>query len=374
MKSGVSEVIEQRGRRVITGSRGDEWEVECEVLPGLEGFLARELRRRLAGRVQGIVDSGRASLRFRFRGPLADLLTLRTAQAAFLVLEFAGQRPTALLGDQSLRRLLAAIEVVRGLHPPDAFAGFRFSAAGRDSPTFRRLAEALAEQTGLRHEPEGGELLIRVRPGGQGGWQALVRLSPRPLSTRHWRVRNLPGALNATIAAAMVELTQPRPQDRFLNLMCGSGTLIVERLLRCPAAEAVGCDDSEQALAAAQANLGAAGLGGRARLLLANATRTGLPASRFDAICVDPPYGNLVGSHRQNLLLYPALLREAARLAVPGAALIVVTHELRLLESCLRESPDWELERSVRVFQGGQRPALYLLRRGDDHPRPSPPL
>jgi tRNA (guanine6-N2)-methyltransferase len=365
-------VIETRGRHAIRGSQEEEWEVECEVLPGLEGFLARELRHRLAGRVYGIADSGRASLRFTFRGPLADLLSLRIAQAAFLVLEFAGHRPTTLLGDQNLRRLTAAVEVVRRLHPPDAFSGFRFSAAGRDSTTFRRLAEALAEQTGLHYQPDNGELLIRIRPAPQGGWQTLVRLSPRPLATRQWRVHNLPGALNATIAAAMVELTNPKAQDRFLNLMCGSGTLIVERLLRGPAAEVVGCDENEQALAAARANLEAAGLGGQARLLRTDATQTGLPASHFDAICVDPPYGNLVGSHRQNLLLYPSLLQEAARLAVPGAALVMVTHELRLLESCLRESPAWELERSARVFQSGQRPGIYLLRRRPDDPPRSP--
>ncbi|HZU17994.1 MAG TPA: methyltransferase [Candidatus Dormibacteraeota bacterium] len=363
----MNEGLSRPGR----GRSAERWEVECEVLPGLEGFLARELRRRLAGRVQGLVDSGRGGLRFRLHGPLVDLLSLRTAQAAFLVLEFAGQRPTALLGDQNLRRLTAAVDLVRGLHPPHAFAGFRFSAAGRDSTTFRRLAAALAEQTGLRHEPESGELLIRVRPA-PGGWQALVRLSPRPLATRPWRVHNLPGALNATIAAAMVELTQPRPQDRFLNLMCGSGTLIVERLLRAPATEVVGCDHSQQALRATQANLAAAGLEGRARLLLADATQTGLPASGFDAICADPPYGNLVGSHHQNLLLYPALLREGARLAAPGAVLALVTHELRLLESCLRESPAWELERSLRVFQSGQRPAIYLLRRRPGGLPPSP--
>src|SRR5581483_7823655 len=100
----------------------------------------------------------------------------------------------------------------------------RIDAAGADSPTFRRLAAELATRTGLADDPATGDLLLRIRPAA-GGWEVACRLSPRPLSTRAWRVRDIPFALNATIAAAMVEMTEPRPQDRFANLLCGSGTL-----------------------------------------------------------------------------------------------------------------------------------------------------
>jgi 23S rRNA G2445 N2-methylase RlmL len=349
----------------------DLWEVECEVLPGLESFLARELRRCFRGRAGRLVDSGRATLRFSFRGPLADLLELRTAQAAYLALSFEGHRPTALLGHQNLRTLLDGIAAVSALHRPGTFRSFRFSAAGRSTSTFGRLAEELELLSGLSHDPDTGELLIRVRRADQAssrssedGWEALLRLSPRPLATRAWRVRNLPGALNATIAAAMVELTQPRPADRFLNLLCGSGTLLVERLLRGAAAEAVGVDLDAGAIESAGANLEAAGVAGQARLLEADAAASGLPLNHFSALCADLPYGNLVGSHRQNALLYPKLLREAARLAVPGAAFVVITHELRLFDASLRDArPWWRLERRLRVLQGGQRPQIYVLRR-----------
>lgn len=341
----------------------DIWDVECDVMPGLEPFLAQELRRRFGGRLTGLADSGRASLRFGYQGDLAELLTLRTAQAVFLAWSFAGRRPSLLLGHQALRTLAAAIATVRDLHPADTFGAFRFAAAGRDSTTFRRLADEIRSLSGLRHEPETGDLVVRVRPSAERGWEVLVRLSSRPLATRPWRVRNLPGALNATIAAAMVELTDPRPEDRFCNLLCGSGTLLAERLLRCPAAEAVGCDVGRESLAAARANLAAAGVAGGLRLLRADATATGLADSAFTALCADLPYGNLVGSHRSNAALYPGVLREAARLAAPGAAFAVITHELRLFDACLREAGRWTAERTVRVLQGGQRPQLYLLRR-----------
>jgi tRNA (guanine6-N2)-methyltransferase len=344
----------------------EAWDVECDVLPGMEGILARELRRCFRGRVGQLADTGRASLRFAFQGSLAELLGLRTAHAAYLALAFSGRRPTALLGHQNLRALLGQINVIRGLHPPGAVCTFRFGAAGRDTSTFRRLAVELEAQSGLRHDPDDGELLIRIRPSARpdDGWEALLRLSPRPLSTRAWRVANYPGALNATIAAAMVELTQPRPDDRFVNLMCGSGTLLVERMLSCRAAEALGVDISREALDAARANLAAAGVASRVRLMESDAVLTGLDMARYTALCADLPYGNLVGSHRDNATLYPQLLLEAGRMAAPGARFAVVTHDIKLFDASLADATAlWQVEHTFRVFQGGQRPQVYLLRR-----------
>src|SRR5437588_8271521 len=248
----------------------ESWDVECDVLPGMEAILARELRRCFRTRVGRMADTGRASLRFAYQGPLSDLIGLRTAHAAYLGLAFSGRRPTALLGNQNLRALLERIQVIRQLHPPGTLCTFRFGAAGRDSSTFRRLAHELEAQTGLRHDPDDGELLIRVRQAdrdAQDGWEALLRISPRPLATRPWRVANYPGALNATIAAVMVDLTQPRPDDHFINLVCGSGTLLVERLTRGPVIEAIGVDVRREALDAALANLRAASAADRTRLM-----------------------------------------------------------------------------------------------------------
>jgi 23S rRNA G2445 N2-methylase RlmL len=343
----------------------EAWDVEVDVLPGMEAILARELRRCFRGRVGQLADTGRASLRFGFQGSLAELLNLRTAHSAYLALAFSGRRPTALLGHQNLRALLDRIQVIRALHPPGTVCTFRFGAAGRDTSTFRRLAAEVEAQSGLRHDPDDGELLIRIRPGrADDGWEALLRLSPRPLSTRSWRVANYPGALNGTIAAAMIDLTQPRADDRFINLMCGSGTLLVERLLLCRTAEAIGVDISGEALSAARANLAAAGVSRAAKLMESDAVLTGLDMGRYTVLCADLPYGNLVGSHRENSVLYPMLLEEAGRMAAPDARFAVITHEIRLFDASLEEARrTWQMERTFRVFQGGQRPQVYLLRR-----------
>ena len=79
--------------------------------------------------------------------------------------------------------------------------------------------------------------MLRVRKADirRDGWEVLIRLTPRPLSAREWRVCNMEGALNATIAAAMIEMTDPSARrPRVFNLMCGSGTLLIETTAACP--------------------------------------------------------------------------------------------------------------------------------------------
>ena len=78
----------------------------------------------------------------------------------------------------------------------------------------------------------------------------------------------------------------------------------------------------------------------------------------------DPPWGDAVGTHRQNAVLYPAFLKECARVAAPGARLVLLTHEIRLLERTLQSQNVWGLEREFRTFHGGHYPRVYLLSRG----------
>jgi tRNA (guanine6-N2)-methyltransferase len=338
--------------------------IECEVLAGLKPFAAAEVRRVLGRRAEPVAGDDPTALRFRYAGPLPALLELRVPVAAYLLVTVPGRRPSTLLGDSTL---FDQVETVRALHPPGAFSSFRLSAPGRESAALRRLRAELARRSGLADDPHHGELLLRVRRArGAAGWDLLTRLSPRPLSARSWRVHNLPGALNATIAAAAVDLTRPRRGDRVLNLMCGSGTLLVERFARGRPALAVGCDLDPSALAAAGANLAAAGLAGSVRLARMDATALGLADASFDVLLADLPYGHRMGSHHDNAALYPAVLGEAARVAVPGAALLAVTHELRLFERCLAGARRrWSVERAVQVWQKGHHPKLYLLRRAE---------
>lgn len=329
---------------------------EIEVLEGLVPYARREVEA-LGATVMAEHDDG---LTVRAVGTDA-LLALRLASAVYLRLHFEVPRPKALLGDRHFRRLLAGVREVAGR---GRFDGFRFAAAGADSAVFRRLARALQEATGLRFDADGGELLLRVRPVPEGsGWEVLVRLTPRPLSARSWRVCNRAGGLNATLAAAMVAASRPRPGDRFLNLMCGSGTLLAERFLAGAATGLTGLDVDADALACARANLEAAGAAGACRLVHGDIREAPLDRGAYDVIVADLPWGDAVGSHADNRSLHPAVLEAADRLGGPEARVVLLNHELKLFRRVLAEQGWWRVASERRVAHGGHYPHLYVLRR-----------
>jgi len=350
----------------------------ADVIDGLETFASAEIRR-FGGHVTGVT---RGVVKFAYAGQLNRLNHLRTVLSVYLAQHFDVPRPKALLGDQLLRKLLAQIDAAMAAAPRAAFHTFMLGAAGVHSPVMRRLAQAMARHTGLAETHESGELLVRLLPaplrhsaqprvariakqanGDEEGWDALVRISPKPLATRDWRVCLIEGALQATVAHVMAELTHPMPNDVHLNPCCGSGTLLIERALVGKAARLVGCDIDASALACAARNSANVTGGPSIELQAWNATTLPLPDSSVDAITADLPFGLHVGSHTINQTLYPAVLREAARVAKAGTRFVVITAEVKLLAGAISAVPQWSQRESFRVNLGGLTPAIAVLER-----------
>ncbi|WP_245895899.1 methyltransferase domain-containing protein [Deinococcus irradiatisoli] len=392
----------KKSRRPV-GPTGPAAEYEIEALSGIEHVALEEL-----ATVPGVRDVREG--RFWFPGDPARLTRLRGSVAVYRIKTFDVPRPKALLGHQQLGDLAAF------LRPVIAYGGhqsFRLSAAGRESATMRRLAEELESLLGVPHHPEEGELLIRLRPtenpnriieklpperfaasrgprtaasgrfprrdGRQEwnvpddeaepevepeqrfetGWDVLARLTPRPLSARPWRVCNMAGGLNATIAFAVFKLAGVREQDRIFNPMSGSGTLLIERDLLGPSAALVGVDTDPDAVRCAQQNIEAAKR--QIEVAQVDALETGLPPRSFDLIVADLPWGDAITVRGGNEALYTAFLKEMHRLCSRQGRLVVLTHELKLFERLLTEQDRWHAHELFQVYSGGHHPKAYLL-------------
>ena len=339
------------------------FQCEADLLEGLEYVVEQELQTRFGSQIRLAPSQRGGTLPFTFTGALEELCALRSVIAVYLVHEFPVPRPKALLGHQHFETLIKQIERVRRLWPKRTFSTLYMNAAGRDSTVLHRLQEAISERTGLQNVSDEGDLLLRLRRS-QHAWETLIRLSPRPLATRTWRVCNFPGALNATIAHTMMQLTEPQPTDVIVNLACGSGTLLAERLRLGQVQQALGCDLDPAALACAQKNLAAAGYTNQVRLERWDIGQLPLEAASINVLCADLPYGQLIGSHQDNEQLYPQFFAEATRVAAPHARMAVITHEVRLLEQIAAAYQDfWHLEQVLRVRVSGMTPRCYFFRR-----------
>lgn len=352
---------------------------ELEVIPGLAEFSQAELRELGQSKITVLSSAREDRVRFQYSDNPGHLLRLRRAVAVSRVEHWDISRPKALLGHQNFRALVSLIGNALALHPAGSFKTFHISAAGSGSSVFARIKAEIEACTGLQPTDEVGELLLAVRRPQRFtndarhvdvGWEVAVRLSPRPLSARRWRVCDLPGALNGTVASTMMALTHPASQDRVVNLACGSGTLLIERLALGSVHGAVGCDISARALACTSQNVIASGNADKVTLLRCDAGRNPLPDEWATMVCADLPFGMLVGSHERNQVLYRRLVTEAGRLIGKGGRLVVITHEVRLFEHIVRtQAEHWETNRVIPIKlpantrAGYIYPRIYLLHR-----------
>jgi tRNA (guanine6-N2)-methyltransferase len=333
---------------------------EVEVLDGWGPICREEIGHLVSTQGALLPVRSPGAIPFEYAGSRANVLNLRTAVAVFELLYFKVPHPLSIVQEAHLERLIGAIAAIRAV---SRFSSFRIGAAGSDSDVFRKIKKTIAAHSGLVNDEENGQMSIRFRRSQLKpfGWDVLIRLTPLPLSARAWRVENMPGALNATIAAGMILLMDPKPGERFLNVMCGSGTLIAERAVICPAKALIGVDVSGEALEKARRNLSHVK---PLSLLQQDAKRLSLGDASVDVVCADLPWGRLIGDKRDLERCYTDSLSEMTRVCSPDGKLAIITQENALFEKALQTHKGyWSLICSVRVKQSEYKPKVYILHR-----------
>lgn len=301
-------------------------------------------------------------------GDLDAVRSLRCAVAAYIAVTVPARRPRELLETSVMQRIADAIADIRRQRPRQRFRGLRLAAAGDGTPEMRRIAEEFAALAGLDVDDTDGELLVRVRRAEtrEPAWQALLRTTPRPLATRAWRTVNYPGAVNATIAASVLDLLDIGLEDDVLDMTCGSGTFLIEQLHRTAPHRAVGVDLDRAAIDAAREHQRAARRRGRVEWMVGDVREAEIEGG-FTRILTNPPWGTLHGEHGSNQQLLTDLLARADELGAPTARLGVLTHEIRRMHAVLEagaEASGWRPVLEHRFFQKGHHPRLFILERG----------
>lgn len=338
------------------------FDYELEIAEGLERIAQEELYERVGRRAIQNLSVGRGAVQFYGTGDPARLLQMKTVNAVHLRLAFDVPRPRALLGHEHFHKILHAIHTVLAVSGRHLYKTLYISAAGSESSVMTRLKEELAAHLGVSVAAGEGDLLLRVRRV-PSGWDVLVRLTPRPLSTRDWRVCNMEGALNASVAHAMLRMCPAAASDVVVNVGCGSGTFLIEQMSLHRTQHVIGFDNAPDVLAMAQKNIAAAGYTSQTNLVLADAGSLPLPDHTAALLCADLPFGQRVGSHETNRTLYPRILLESWRVARPLASFVVITHEIRLLQDVLSDLQRWEIATMLTVTLRGLHPRIYVLRK-----------
>ncbi len=216
------------------------------------------------------------------------------------------------------------------------FKTFKIICAGSDSPEVRSIAEYIQETYRLTEE-EDADIKIHIIKN-DNAWEVGVQIMPRPLSIRDYKVSNIGGAMNPTIAYAVNSLCKLENADSYLNIFSGSATLLIEAGLCYPNLKRlVGFDNDKEMLSLAIQNIREAGLIKRIKLKEKNIfNKPNL--GKFDVITSDLPFGMLVSKYEDIENLYRCFIEYCQEILNYGGTLVIYTSQHEILKKIILKS------------------------------------
>lgn len=356
---GDAELARRRDRAVLmverTAGRGVASRIRDDVAPpspvpvrlgcrpGLGPLLGEELAAlRVPARPAG--DRG---VELELAGPLAELFASRLWATLAVPFALAAGDDLAAAIVQTLASP-AVLGVLRSWTQGAIRWRLGFAHGHRRAVVWRVAQGVTARVPDLINDPTATTWDVVVDDGAR-----TLALVPRRLDDPRfaYRVADVPAASHPTVAAALAWLADARPDDRVWDPFCGSGVELVERARRGPLRSLAGTDLDARALAAARANLAAAGV--TADLAAADA-RSHAPGP-VDLIITNPPLGSRVALDAAALLC--AALPNLARALAPHGRLVWITPAARRT-TAIAEQLGLVCRRRLAVDLGGVRGQL----------------
>lgn len=349
------------------------------TLPGIEEIAWLEIRQRLApvDFVETLYIKNQQGLAvFDYGGDLRRLDGLRTAEDVFLQAVFVpklsrtkrdlNQIRTLVAQGESFGQATNALMRLRAFSKPPTFSVVS-QKAGQHQYKLRDVTKAVLAGLAARLPrwspvAQGGQVVVDVNLIGSKLLVGL-RVTEESLSRRYGRHKtpHASWALRPSLAAAMIQLTDPQPDDIFLDVMCGSGTLLRERLAFGPYNRQLGGDIDPVQVKAAIGNT-------------RDWKRRRQPKDQFlscwDASAL-PLAGGTVTKGVAYLPdsdmqptglpeLYTGTLRELSRVLAPGGRAVFLSREYELVKDVVRQVPGLVIETGYSVLVNGRWHRLYI--------------
>jgi 23S rRNA G2445 N2-methylase RlmL len=163
--------------------------------------------------------------------------------------------------------------------------------------------------------------------------------------------------LRPSVAAALAILSKPAHEDTFLDPLCGTGTVLIERAHLGRYAQLLGGDSDPDTLEAARENIGPRYK--PIELRRWDATALPLEDASVDKIVSNLPWGMKHGSHSDNRRLYPRLISEFRRVLKPRGTMVLLSAETRLMSE-LWSKEHLRPNQILRVTVLGAPAAIYV--------------
>ena len=188
-----------------------------------------------------------------------------------------------------------------------------------------------------------------------------LRLTDISFRQRRYRTAERPGSLRPTLASALIVLSNPSPDDYFLDPMCGVGTIPIERALWGQADFVGGGDIDTRAIGIAKENAASA----RCNIELNSWDGTdinvlGRHIGKVSRIVTNLPFGKKFGADADLHSLYLAAVSCWGKTLSSDGSMLLLTSQRKTMERALKEiGLSWQIARSFSVQ--GIRSAAYSV-------------
>ncbi|PJE81527.1 hypothetical protein COU58_02025 [Candidatus Pacearchaeota archaeon CG10_big_fil_rev_8_21_14_0_10_32_42] len=303
-------------------------QLKLSYITGLRSVVLDELKRFNFK----ILDEAEDSVFIEFsEAIILNVKKLRGVSRAYLILQNNIYHPTYISNHKSI--LGDLIDVIIKY---DNFKTFKISCAGSDSPEVRSLAKYIQDTYGMEENDDADMKIHIVKPDEI--WEIGIQITPRPLSLRDYKLKNMSGAMDPTIAYAVNSFCNLDSVHSYLNVFSGSATLLIEAAQCYPNLEKlIGFDNNKKHLSLSIKNIKKAGL--IKRVQVKEADIFDKPNfGTFDAIVSDLPFGMSISKNEDLEKLYTTFVQYCEGVLNRTGRLVIYTSEYKLIEPILIKS------------------------------------
>lgn len=251
------------------------------------------------------------------------------------------------------------------------FKTFKLRCAGSDSPEVISIQNYISETFKIKPSDEADLDIYIHKPDAL--WEIGVRITPRPLSVREYKIEHIKGGINPTVAYAMntfalrslfsstenVDSAESTNTFSYLNICSGSATLLIEAGITLGSArlsnndtkqhrgaiKLLGFDNNKKTNSQAVRNILNAGLIQNIQIKNANlldmpdfGDTLGSAFDTFDTITADLPFGMQIGKDEDLTQLYKTFVEYCTSKLKQNGVLVVYTTETETFERALRNT------------------------------------